>query len=76
LLARTSAAFNAFAARFAVPLARFDVIALVALSLGLRVASRAAWHLYGMDNLFDESGELVLAVAFLLFALDRTKMRR
>ncbi|MGQ0742310.1 MAG: hypothetical protein ACT4OG_08470 [Alphaproteobacteria bacterium] len=76
LLQRISGAVNRAVARFAVPVARLDVILLVLLSLGLRVASRAIWHLYGVDNIFDETGELALSLAFFLFALDRTPIRR
>lgn len=58
---------NVFA-RFGLPLMRLDAIAMVVLSILLMAVPR----LLGMDNVFDETGEMIMGLAFMLFALDRT----
>lgn len=53
-------------ARFGFPFVRLDAIAMVILSVSLMAVPRAL----GMDNVFDETGEMIMGLAFMLFALD------
>lgn len=76
VLARISASAGQLAARFAVPFARLDVIALVLVATLLRIASRTIWHIYYEGDVFDEMSEMVLGLAFFLLALDRTPMKK
>lgn len=63
-----SATIRKLFARFGLPLVRLDAIAMVVLAVSLMAVPR----FLGMDNVFDETGEMVMGLAFMLFALDRT----
>lgn len=76
VLQRSSALAGRLTERFAIPLARFDVIVLVLVATLLRIASRTIWHIYHIGDVFDEMSEMVLWLVFFLFALDRTPMKK